>query len=220
MIQREMDFYRILRDAKRDPSLKNTLDINALLDQERNNQPANTSRKDWQRAHNVLLGSQGGQGGGTKKTQKLDQNPVEKNKAKQIENQIEKPVEYLPYEKVRHPPKNLEIVSQENMEVLKSIDPPLPKRLIKEMHTKLADFFHIEDLSELRLGRYTRWIRNDDVYSLKTGGTLVDVKFSKRGIALTILPFYSNENNPRFYNVSFDSSFIFQKMSESERGIL
>lgn len=212
-----MDFYRILQDAKRDPSLKNTLDINALLDQERAAAGNRFSKKEWQRAYNFMRGLDGGGGGGSGTRRK---SPLRPTKAKPVEQPKVKPVEkpeYPPYVKVKHPPRNLEIVSQENMDVLKSIDPPLPKRLIKEMHQKLADFYHVEDLSELRLGRYTRWIRDDDTYSLKTGGTLVDVKFGKNGLALTILPYYSTREN--LYNVSFDSSIIFQKMSESERGL-
>ena len=198
-------FNKILNDAKNDPKLKNTLDIDAILKQERER---HISGRDMLRATKEM--GLGGGAGGAERTKKARPRAAPKAPRPQAPLGAVAPDGS---NRMKEPKKNLEIVSKETLDILKAIDPPLPKNLIKELHGKLAGFYHIEDLNELRLGRYIRWIRDDDLYSLKPGGTLVEVKFCSTGTILAILSFFPPRN---VYHVVFDKSIVFQKMIDDE----
>lgn len=167
-------FRKIWREVKNDPSLKNTLDVNALLAKERDRH----------------LGV--GEGAS--------------------------PAAAAPPPEPERPLRpwtgpDLLTMNQENLAVLKSIRPALPKPILYEMHSKLTGFLHIEEIHELRMGRYTRWIRDDDQETLKSGGFLVDIKFTGTGTLLSVVPI--NAKHP--FSLKYDCAIIFQKLTNDER---
>lgn len=104
------------------------------------------------------------------------------------------------------------LLEDECFQVLNSIRPSLPKPTLYEIHKKLDGFLPIEELHELRMGKYTRWIRHDDLVTLKSGGILVDIRFTGTGTILSILPLKAKHP----FSLKFDESFIFQKMTKEE----
>jgi len=104
---------------------------------------------------------------------------------------------------------------------------------------KLVDYRHVDELDQLHIGKYVRWIRkraseagktseagldNDAsafqadscfVHTLTAGGVLVDIKFEKTGTQMLI-----KNNNHRFTRCKFDECVVFQKLSSDEQMLL
>lgn len=106
---------------------------------------------------------------------------------------------------------------------------------------KLVGYRHVDELDQLHIGKYVRWIRkrsqvseaglhglanntsdsgivqNDTcfVHTLTTGGILVDIKFEKTGTQML-----TKNNNHRFTSCKFDECIVFQKLSPDEQMLL
>ena len=78
----------------------------------------------------------------------------------------------------------------------------LPKTIVTE-------YTYIEDVDDLILGRFIRWVYTDELTKLYPGGFLVSVD-SKTNVVLC-------KNRNRFFTVAFEVAFVFQKMSLDER---
>lgn len=78
----------------------------------------------------------------------------------------------------------------------------LPKKVYSQ-------YTHIEDVDDLILGRYIRWVYTDDLKKLYPGGILLSVD-PKTNVLLC-------KNRQRLFSVSFDVSIVLQKMSLDER---
>lgn len=70
----------------------------------------------------------------------------------------------------------------------------------------LPDYTRIDDIDDLILGRYIRWVYTDNLSKVYAGGFLVSITNT------TLLL-----KNRRLFTVSFEDAFVFQKMSLDER---
>ena len=88
---------------------------------------------------------------------------------------------------------------------------------LKLMHIKLKEYRIVDDLTDLQVGGYLRWIplKNPDNINLTNGAFVTDYKFCNSGIVLTC----RNQFN-RFLQLRFDENMIFQKITDQEKIIL
>ena len=88
---------------------------------------------------------------------------------------------------------------------------------LKHMHKKLKEYRVIRDLRDLQLGYYIRWIPLKDpsnIY-LTNGGIIIDIDILKNGIHIRV-----KNNRNRVFQIKYDESVIFQKLTVQEKIIL
>ena len=86
----------------------------------------------------------------------------------------------------------------------------LPRETLKMYHIKLKEYRYVDDLTDIKDGRYIRWINLTDptkIY-LTTGGIIIDIKICEGGI------------RNRKFQIKIDECLIFQKLSDQEKIIL
>jgi putative hemolysin len=80
------------------------------------------------------------------------------------------------------------------------------------LYNKLTEFRHIDELNDIQMGKYIRWIRKDKTpYCITNGGLVVNVKFSDSG-ALIVCKCPGN----RFIQFKMDECLCYQKLSTEE----
>jgi hypothetical protein len=77
---------------------------------------------------------------------------------------------------------------------------------------RLMGYRYVDRVCDLRNGQLIRWIKND---KLTNGGLLMNVKIENNGVLLLC-----KNNANRFFNVRFDDSVLFQKLSMEEQIVL
>jgi len=93
----------------------------------------------------------------------------------------------------------------------------LSKDETKKILKKLEDYRYVEEIQELQIGNYIRWINlNDpDNLDLTNGAILSEIKVEDN-IILVLKNFISR----KFFQINMAENFIFQKLSDQERVIL
>tara|TARA_B110000285_G_C14939291_1_gene521198 strand:- start:39 stop:476 length:438 start_codon:yes stop_codon:yes gene_type:complete len=88
---------------------------------------------------------------------------------------------------------------------------------LKLMHMKLKEYRIVDDLSDLQVGCYLRWIplKNPDELNLTNGAFVTDYKMYTSGIVVIC----RNQYN-RFVQIKFDENMMFQKITDQEKIIL
>jgi hypothetical protein len=104
--------------------------------------------------------------------------------------------------------KTLGDIIDENIRVIKSIG------LQPEICNRLIGYRYIQNLYELHKGKHIRWIRNDNK-KLTNGAIVMDVKFMDSGSHILC-----RNAEHRLFQVKFNESTIFQKLSTGEQLIL
>lgn len=86
----------------------------------------------------------------------------------------------------------------------------------KDLLKKLEDYRYIDEMPDLQVGRYIRWINltNPKQIKLTNGGILCEIKIEDAVILVL-----KNSIN-RFFQINMDVNLIFQRLSEQERIIL
>ncbi len=86
----------------------------------------------------------------------------------------------------------------------------------KDLLKKLEDYRYIDEMPDLQVGRYIRWINltNPEQIKLTNGGILCEIKIEDAVILVL-----KNSMN-RFFQINMDVNLIFQRLSEQERIIL
>lgn len=86
----------------------------------------------------------------------------------------------------------------------------------KDLLKKLEDYRYIDEMPDLQVGRYIRWINltNPKQIKLTNGGILCEIKIEDAVILVL-----KNSMN-RFFQINMDVNLIFQRLSEQERIIL
>jgi len=108
-----------------------------------------------------------------------------------------------------------EIIKKRKEEILNSL--PTTKTKINEFKKKLKEYRHVDELNELHIGAYIRWIKlseNKNEINLTNGGILLNIIFEDK----TYLQIKNNLN--RIFNISIDKNLVFQKITEQEKIIL
>jgi hypothetical protein len=108
--------------------------------------------------------------------------------------------------------KTLGDILDENIKAVKSLG--LPSVQMKDICNKLAGYRYVENLYELHKGKHIRWIRNDNK-KLTNGAIVMDVKFLDNGSHVLC-----RNAQHRLFQVKFNESIIFQKLSTGEQLIL
>ena len=83
----------------------------------------------------------------------------------------------------------------------------------KDLLKKLEDYRYIDEMPDLQVGRYIRWINltNPEQIKLTNGGILCEIKIEDAVILVL-----KNSMN-RFFQINMDVNLIFQRLSEQER---
>ena len=86
----------------------------------------------------------------------------------------------------------------------------------KDLLKKLEDYRYIDEMPDLQIGRYIRWINltNPDKIKLTNGGILCEIKIEDAVILVL-----KNSMN-RFFQINMNENLVFQRLSEQERIIL
>jgi hypothetical protein len=83
----------------------------------------------------------------------------------------------------------------------------------KEILQKLKDYRHVDELNEIRVGCYARWI-NIENKTLTTGGIIIKVDVGENGIYIVF------KNSYKIFTVLLDNIFLFQKITNQEYIVL
>ena len=106
-------------------------------------------------------------------------------------------------------------IDKKKKEILEELD--LSKTKVKELLKKLEDYRYVEEIQELQLGNFIRWINlnePENIELVKVGGILCESKIED-SINLVI----KNPMN-RHFQINMEENLIFQKLSDQERVIL
>ena len=104
--------------------------------------------------------------------------------------------------------KTLSDILDENIKIIRSNGLPL------DLCNRLAGYRYVENLYELHKGKHIRWIRNDNK-KLTNGAIVMDVKFLDNGCHILC-----RNAQHKIFQVKFNESIIFQKLSIGEQLIL
>ena len=90
----------------------------------------------------------------------------------------------------------------------------LERNKIKE---KLEDYIYVDDLDNIKIGTYIRWINinNPDNIKLTNGGLICDIKYLENGCHLLC-----KNNMHKIIQLNMDTNLIFQKLNNQEKVIL
>ena len=94
---------------------------------------------------------------------------------------------------------------------------PVTIKFKNELKKKLKNYRYIDEIDELHIGTYIRWIKIKDTYTdlkLTNGGILLDVLF-QNNIYLQI-----KNNMNQIFQINFNENLIFQKLTHQEIVIL
>ena len=92
----------------------------------------------------------------------------------------------------------------------------LPRETLKKYNKALKYYRFIDELQELTIGSYIRWINleNPDNIKLTNGGVVCDIKIHDEIIILC-----RNRMN-RMFQLKFSSCLVFQKLTDQEKVLL
>ena len=93
----------------------------------------------------------------------------------------------------------------------------LDATIFKDYLTKLKQYRYIDELNDLKIGAFIRWIPLADPENihLTQGGIICDIKITDKGIALVCKNFAH-----KHYHLNPDELMIFQKLSGQEQVLL
>ena len=93
----------------------------------------------------------------------------------------------------------------------------LEDAVFKNYLTKLKQYRYIDELNDLKIGAFIRWIPLADPENihLTQGGIICDIKITDKGIALVCKNFAH-----KHYHLNPDELMIFQKLSGQEQVLL
>ncbi len=83
----------------------------------------------------------------------------------------------------------------------------------KDILHKLKEYRHVDEMNDIRVGCYARWI-NIENKTLANGGIIVKVDIGENGIYIVL------KNNYKLFTILFDNVFLFQKITNQEHIIL
>lgn len=85
---------------------------------------------------------------------------------------------------------------------------------IQQYAQKLLSYRYVDDLNELHVGKFIRWIRRGDK-KLTNGNILVNVDFTKKGTQLLM-----KSPTNRFIRIHWDDCIVFQILTPDEQLLL
>tara|TARA_Y100000992_G_C21108841_1_gene416273 strand:+ start:104 stop:523 length:420 start_codon:yes stop_codon:yes gene_type:complete len=87
----------------------------------------------------------------------------------------------------------------------------------KKINDKLKDYVYVDDLDDIKIGSYIRWIsiKNPDNIKLTNGGLLCEIKYLDDGCHLLC-----KNNFNMIMQINMETNLIFQKLNNQEKVIL
>ena len=106
-------------------------------------------------------------------------------------------------------------IQELNLNILKELE--LPKKETLDMLKQLATYKYVDEIKELKYGRFIRWIPIKDPDNLKMtkGGIICDIKATDNGIQVVCKNFIH-----RHFQFNMDECLIFQRLSSQELVLL
>lgn len=108
---------------------------------------------------------------------------------------------------------SIEAILKTNMDVIRQH--VVEEDKFEEYYSKLAGYKYVDDLYQLKMGHYIRWI-NKKKQLVKGGGIVVDITFTDNGV----LVLCKGINNNAFFKIKYNEVVVFQLMSQEEQTIL
>ena len=105
-------------------------------------------------------------------------------------------------------------IKKEKNDILQKLQ--LSGQELKDLHARLKEYRYINELNDLQLGRYIRWIPlNTETAEIKLtkGAITVNTFLNEDGVCIVC----NNSYRRRPIVVKFDKVLIFQKLSEQEQ---
>ena len=93
----------------------------------------------------------------------------------------------------------------------------LSKKEKKDLLKRLEDYRYVEEIQELQIGNYIRWIDliNPENLELQTGAILSEIKIEENTILVL-----KNLFSKKFFQINMEENLLFQKLSDQEKVIL
>ena len=109
---------------------------------------------------------------------------------------------------------NFQEIDDKKREIIDELE--LSNKMTKDLLKKLEDYRYVDEMPELQVGRYMRWINltKPDNIKLTNGGILCEIKIED-----AIILVLKNGMN-RFFQINMDENFVFQRLSDQEKIIL
>ena len=87
----------------------------------------------------------------------------------------------------------------------------------KKLSDKLKDYIYVDDLDDIKIGSYIRWIniKDPDNIKLTNGGLLCEIKYLDDGCHLLC-----KNNFNMMMQINMETNLIFQKLNNQEKIIL
>ncbi len=106
-------------------------------------------------------------------------------------------------------------IQELNLNILKELG--LPKKDTLNILKQLATYKYVDEIKELKYGRFIRWIPIKDPNNLKLtkGGIICDIKATDNGIQIVCKNFIH-----RHFQFNMDECLIFQRLSSQELVLL
>ena len=108
-------------------------------------------------------------------------------------------------------------IKEMNLRILKELE--LPKDILLTYMKQLDGYMYIDEISQLRMGAFVRWIPISDFTSnefpLNRGALVCDVKMTDQGVNVVLKSFTHT-----YFQIPFDENLLFQKLSDQQRVLL
>ena len=118
---------------------------------------------------------------------------------KALDNPFNDEIENLNYDKIQE--MNLKIINELH----------LSKKDAVSIAISLKDYLFIDELSDIKDGRFVKWINLEDPVKLKQGGIICGYEIGNEGVYLKCKNFKN-----RFFSLSLEKNLVFQKLSNQE----
>lgn len=106
-------------------------------------------------------------------------------------------------------------IQELNLNILKELG--LPKKDTLDMLKQLTTYKYVDEIKELKYGRFIRWvpIKDPDNLKMTKGGIICDIKATDNGIQVVCKNFMH-----RHFQFKMDECLIFQRLSQQELVLL
>ena len=118
---------------------------------------------------------------------------------KALDNPFNDEIENLNYDKIQE--MNIKIINELH----------LSKKDAVIIAISLKDYLFIDELSDIKDGRFVKWINLEDPVKLKQGGIICGYEIGNEGVYLKCKNFKN-----RFFSLSLEKNLVFQKLSNQE----
>jgi hypothetical protein len=118
--------------------------------------------------------------------------------------------------------KKFEVLYTKNTKTINTIKNNILQKLqlssveLKNFHKKLKEYQYVDELPDIHVGHYVRWIPlSSSIAKLTNGGIIVETNINETGVYILV-----KNNIGRIYMIYIDKILLFQKITVEERIII